>query len=373
MTIGTEHEYSINDPVTFRPLPISDLLISEIAGRVTTEVPFGSVSVGKELQKHVLEIVPAAPARNVGELGDALTNGVEALHARFGQQYAFMGLGMHPLLQLGETCFWDHGEREIFSAYDRVFDLHQHGWLNIQALQVNIPYRNEEQLISLYHRIRELLPYLVAVTAASPFVEGGAPGPMDNRIWYYRENQDRIPLICHGVIPEEIRSVKDYMSIQEVIYRELAVQGAEILCREWVNSRGVIIRFSRCCLEIKAIDEQESIFADMAVTSLVLALLRAKNLELEKDENALRDLLDTATEHGTAHLRPELEGLYAAAEKYATKEELHFLPLMRERIQNGCLAEVLVRDLPAAGSIRNLLPGIAGCLRNNTAYHGYEQ
>ncbi|MDD1676562.1 MAG: glutamate-cysteine ligase family protein [Methanomicrobiales archaeon] len=373
MTIGTEHEYSINDPVTFRPLPVSDLLISEIAGHVTTEVPFGSVSVGKELQKHVLEIVPSTPGRNVNDLEQALTRGVQALHARFGQQYAFMGLGMHPLMHLNETCFWDHGEREIFSVYDRVFDLQQHGWLNIQALQINIPYRNEEQLISLFNRIRELLPYLVALTAASPFVEGEVPGPMDNRIRYYRENQDRIPLICHGVIPEEIRSVKDYMSIQEVIYRELAVQGAEILCREWVNSRGVIIRFSRCCLEIKAIDEQESIYADMAVTSFVLALLRAKNLELEKDENALRDLLDTATEHGTAHLRPELEQLYATAEKNATKEEMRFLPHMQERIRNGSLAEVLVRDLPKAGTIRNLLPAIAGCLRDNTAYHGHDQ
>jgi gamma-glutamyl:cysteine ligase YbdK (ATP-grasp superfamily) len=309
----------------------------------------------------------------VADLERLLSNGVKALHEQFGNQYAFMGLGMHPLLRLPETCFWDHGEREIFSAYDRLFDLNQHGWLNIQALQINVPYHDDDHLVFLFNRIRSLIPFLVAVTAASPFVEGSVPGPMDNRIRYYRENQEKIPLICHRIIPEEIRSVKDYLSIQEVIYRELAAQGAEILCREWVNSRGVIVRFSRCCLEIKAIDEQESILADMAVTAFVLALLRADHLELEKDENALRDLLASAAEHGTAHLRPELEQLYATAEAHATREEKKFLPLIHERIRNGSLAEVLVRDLPAAGSIRNLLPGVAACLRDNTAYRVQER
>ena len=52
MMTGTEHEYSINSP-GFVPLPESDLILGELAGRTVSEVPFGSVRseerrVGKE-------------------------------------------------------------------------------------------------------------------------------------------------------------------------------------------------------------------------------------------------------------------------------------------------------------------------------------
>ena len=48
---------------------------------------------------------------------------------------------MHPLLTLEQTTYWDHDEQDYYQAYDRLFNIKQHGWLNIQALQINIPYR----------------------------------------------------------------------------------------------------------------------------------------------------------------------------------------------------------------------------------------
>ncbi|RPJ52697.1 MAG: hypothetical protein EHJ95_03560, partial [Methanobacteriota archaeon] len=259
---------------------------------------------------------------------------------------------------------------EVFEAYDRLFGLSQHGWLNIQALQLNIPYRDGPEMVAIFNRIRALIPYLVAVTAASPFVEGSLTPRIDNRVIYYRANQRRMPAICHGVIPERIACVADYEAIQAGICSDLQRAGAEMLCREWVNSRGVIVRFSRQCLEIKAIDEQECIRSDMAVTAFILPLLRAKDLELEEEETALHALLDTAIDRGTEDLRPELLRLYAAAERSATRDERSYLPTVKRRIEEGSVGELMVREFRDTQDLPSLVASLGDCLRTNQPYFG---
>lgn len=364
MTIGTEHEYSINDQ-EFNPLPISDLIIQEVGGDIADEVPFGDLLLSKELQKHAIELIPRRPALSLRALEASLYRGVQQLHSIFGDRYRFMGLGMHPLATLDQTTYWDHDEGEYYRAYDRLFDIWQHGWLNIQALQINFPYRDLEEMVILFNRVRALMPYLVAVSAASPFVEGQATSCMDNRLVYYRENQRQIPLICNDILPERIESARDYVDINRRIYRDLKEQDARILCREWVNSRGVIVRFTRSCLEVKAIDEQECLHSDMAMTAFLLALIKSRDLDLEEDETALRELMERAIASGTRDLKPELENLYARAWDAASPEQRHYLPLIRGRIEGGSLAEVLAVRVQKGKDIRALLPEVAECLRCN--------
>ncbi|MCK9442355.1 MAG: glutamate-cysteine ligase family protein, partial [Methanothrix sp.] len=315
--IGTEHEYSINDK-NHRPLAISDRIIQKIAGQVQHEVPFGGILVSKELQKHAIELIPARPG-SLSFLESNLYQGLSELYRATNHEYGFMGLGMHPLLQLDETTYWDHDEQEYYQAYDRIFNIRQHGWLNIQALQVNIPYTGKDELVAMFNKIRSLMPFLVAVSASSPMVEGKLTNYMDNRLVYYRQNQAAIPEICHNILPEKLESVDDYVQINRQIYSELKKYKAEILCNEWVNSRGVIVRFTRKCLEVKAIDEQECLHSDMAFSAFLLVLLRS-DLMLEEDESALLDMLEDAMRCGVAAMRPELERLLAAAEKSATAE-----------------------------------------------------
>src|SRR5512137_47181 len=167
---------------------------------------------------------------------------------------------------------------------------------------------------------------------------------MDNRLVYYRQNQAAIPEICHNILPEKLRSVDDYVQINRRIYSRLKREGAEILCREWVNSRGVIVRFTRSCLEVKAIDEQECLHSDMAFSAFLLALLRC-DLTLEEDESTLLAMLEDAMRCGVAGMRPELERLLAQAEKSATSEERGYLPLVAKRIEQGSLAEIMVQKL----------------------------
>ncbi len=365
--IGTEHEYSINDS-RFNPLPVSDQIIREISGRIESEILFGDVKLGKELQKTVLEIIPRSPADDLPILEKHLFRGIQKFYHIFRDRYHLLGLGMHPILTLDQTAVWDHDEGEYYELYDRLFDIRQHGWLNIQALQVNISYANERELIRMYNKIRMLLPYLIAITTSSPMVEGKLTGFSDNRLIYYQKNQEEIPGICNRIIPEKIRSVADYRAFQEEIFCELRSRNAEILCEEWLNSSGEIIRFSRKCLEIKALDEQESIHSDMAVCAFIRSLLRCRVLPVEQDQDALLDLNLRAIRGGTHELKPGLWKLFDEAWKHATPNEQAYLPVIRHRIECGSLAERIQDRVEQHGDIIPVLSELAECLKTNRSY-----
>jgi glutamate---cysteine ligase / carboxylate-amine ligase len=366
VTIGTEHEYSLSDS-NFRPLPINDRIIQQINGSIVNEFPFGPVNLSKELQKHVIEIVPAVPANDLGELEGMVYAGLRKLQSRLDPGIRMLGTGMHPLLELSQTEVWDHEDREIYEAYDRLFGIRQHGWLNIQALQMNLPFRNDDELVSIYNRIRALVPFLVAVASSSPYVEGKATSKIDNRLIYYREAQRKLPIIGHGVIPERLDSKQDYLDIQERMYAALRKEGADILCHEWVDSRGLIVRFSRNCVEVKALDEQECVKSDMAITAFVLALLRC-DLRLEEDEGALKDMLEKAIQKGTVDLRVELRMLYQKAFEAANQDERRYLPLIRTKIECGSLAEAMLERAGTREEIIELLPMLERSLRTNVPF-----
>jgi hypothetical protein len=367
MTIGTEHEFSINDS-GFHPLPVSDQILKEICGSYESEILFGDVRLAKELQKTVIEMVPRSPAEEIAALESQLTGGVSRFYRIFGNRYHLLGLGMHPTARVSEIPVWDHDEGEYYRTYDRLFDIRQHGWLNIQALQINLSFRDSRELVTRFNRIRSLLPYLIAVTASSPVVEGKLNGSCDNRLLFYRQNQKELPTICDGIIPEKIRTVADHKRRMESIWGELRSRDAGILCEEWVDSSGVIVRFSRKCLEIKALDEQESIHSDMAFAAFVRPLLRCHSLPVETGQDALLDITERAIRQGTGGIKDELRQLYDLAWRNATPDERIYLPVVRDRIENGCLAERIAGRISRGEVLTTVLADMETCLRENRAY-----
>ncbi|MCG7854930.1 MAG: glutamate-cysteine ligase family protein [Methanoregulaceae archaeon] len=368
MLIGTEHEYSINSP-DLSPRPESDRILAELAGSGSSQAPFGSVQLSKELQKTVIEVVPDHPAPTVRELEEMVSRGTERFSRKFGDRYRLLGLGMHPALRLSETAVWDQEEQDYYEVYDRIFGLSQHGWLNIQSLQVNLSYADEGSMVATFNRLRSLLPFLAAVSAASPFVEGAPSGSMDSRLLYYRENQRQIPGICNGIIPGLLHSREEYGSWLGEMYRKLRQRGGSVLCEEWVASYGVIIRFSRPCVELKVMDEQECVRSDMALCAFIRALLRANLPGLESDRRALLELTGQAIARGTAALRPELLRLFRMAERHAAPDERPYLPIIRDRIVGGSLAELLMNDWRDTRDLPAIMAAAASCLRTNTPYH----
>jgi hypothetical protein len=367
MLVGSEHEFSIND-ANLNALSINDWIMKKASGEYLNDFLFGDISLSKELQKHVIEIIPNAPQESIVKMENLLVSGLNQLYTILEPGTQLMGLGMHPTIKPTEAKYWDHEDIEIYALYDKLFNIYQHGWLNIQAFQLNLSYTKKDMARN-FNYIRSLLPYFAAIGANSVIVEGKTNNVIDNRLNYYRVNQNRIPLITNDIIPEVIKDYTQYQGILEDIYKELRKIGGDELCYEWINSRGLLIRDHRKCLELKVIDEQECIKMDMAFTAFIRTLVAAPHLPLETDRSGLLSLLQSAINQGTSQLKPELQKLIQHAYKYAITEDKPYLKLIERRINEGCLGEVILNELKHVPQ-KELLQKLADSLKYNEPYFG---
>ncbi|MCX8172005.1 MAG: glutamate-cysteine ligase family protein, partial [Archaeoglobaceae archaeon] len=209
-------------------------------------------------------------------------------------------------------------------------------------------------------------PYLTAIASSSPFCEGKKCF-VDTRVYFYRLNQKEIPIICNDVIPEKVSSLKEYKGILKRIYSELIKKDAYVLCREWVNSRGAIFRFSRNCIEIKIMDEQECIKSDVALSAFVKSCLKAEIDELSREELIKR--LDSAMVSGTAELKKELRVLFKKARERADDEEKDYLKIIDDRIEKGSLGErILAKVENKFENLISVCERLSDCLERNKVF-----
>ena len=218
---------------------------------------------GKEMQLHVMEIKANQPFKSPSEFEETMHTAVLSL-SEIVEKYGaiLLGTGMHPLMNLKDTAVWPHYHRKIYQEYGKIFNLKQHGWLNIQSFHLNLPYQKEADAIQIHNQLANLCAYLPAISASSPIFEGKTGPDKDNRLQFYKVNQKEVPSVTGDVIPEYATTLNQYK--QDVIERystDLANAGADktLLHREWVNSRGVIFRFDRSALEVRVMDEQECV------------------------------------------------------------------------------------------------------------------
>jgi carboxylate-amine ligase len=200
-----------------------------------------------------------------------------------------------------DTKLWPHGNREIYSAYDRIFDCRGHGWSNLQSVHINFPFFDDEEFGRLHAAIRLCLPLLPAIAASSPIADGKLTQCVDTRLNVYRKNQLRVPSITGSVVPEACFDRKSYdQMIFQPMFKDIAPFDPEgLLQHEWLNSRGAIARWDRHAIEIRVIDIQESLLSDFAViracTSLVRALVEERWISYEDQRRisteSLRDVM----------------------------------------------------------------------------------
>ena len=79
-------------------------------------------------------------------------------------------------------------------------------------------------------------------------------------------------------------------------------------------------------------------------------------------------MTEQAIHRGTAGLENELAALCRCAERAATGDERHYLPLVRARIEGGCLASVLVGRYRETGDLQGIMGDLALCLKENRPY-----
>lgn len=272
---GIELEYMIVGRDSLAVLPIADALLD---GMKDSGAGSG-FAWSNELVLHLLEVKNQPPSPRL----DELAQGFHAEIARVGDMLAGLGArlmpgGMHPWMNPAtQTRVWPHRDAAIYAAYDRIFDCRAHGWANIQSMQLNLPFANDEEFARLHAAARLLSPILPALAASSPIADARVQVSLDFRLECYRRHTARMPSLLGRVVPENSSSLADYRAaILEPMYAEIAPHDpAGVLRQDWLNTRGVIPRFDRHAIEIRVIDMQECPQADLAIAALVSAVIRA--------------------------------------------------------------------------------------------------
>ncbi len=266
----------IVDRESLAVLPIADRLLADHSDQ-PDEFIHGPISWSNELAAHVIELKTSQPVTHLDGLEDLFFREIRFLNQSLARYHAcLLPTAMHPWMDpQRETRLWPHGNRDIYAAFDRIFDCRGHGWSNLQSVHLNLPFADEREGIVLHHAIRLLLPLLPGLAASSPFVEGQRTQYLDNRLHFYRHNCQRLPSLTGQVIPEPVQSLRAYHRLLQRLYRDLRPHDPQgILQEEWVNARGAIVRFERQTIEIRVLDVQEHPVYDLALLRSIVTLLR---------------------------------------------------------------------------------------------------
>ncbi|KTD04063.1 Glutamate--cysteine ligase, GCS2 [Legionella geestiana] len=326
--VGIEIEYMLVDCETLAVKPVSDRVLQTLGnGVLDNEIDLGDIAVSNELVLHVLELKNSAPcspaspiARHFQEALEALKEPLDRLGCRL------LPGGAHPLMNpLTETRRWPHGNRDIYLQYDTIFDCRGHGWSNLQSMHVNLPYAGDEEFCRLHSAIRLILPLLPALAASTPFLDGKNTGFHDARLAVYATNQQKIPSITGGVIPDFSPNPRAYTrDILTPMYADISPYDPKgILQHSWLNSRGVIPKFDCNALEIRILDTQECVAADIGIAEFVFCLLKH-----------LVDTCPMLTENPPQTAR--LRAVYEDTIRDGLNAEIHDTSLFEHWGVNGC-------------------------------------
>lgn len=279
--IGVEIEYMIADRRSLDIKPVADEALRAASGDgvYVSDIEIGPVGWSNELVNHVIEIKTIDPVALLSPMIGRLQENVETINGVLLRQGAcLLPTGAHPwMAPKKETILWPHEGREIYDAYDRIFNCRTHGYANLQCVHVNLPFNGAEEFGRLHAAIRVLLPIIPALAASSPILNGVAQRALDARLTVYAGNAVKVPMVTGQVIPEPVFRPDEYHEkILHPLYAAIApLDPAGILREEWLNARAVIPRFDRSAMEIRVMDTQECVSADLAVSAAVAAAAQA--------------------------------------------------------------------------------------------------
>jgi len=276
--IGIEIEYMIVDKDSLSIQPKSDLILRAIAGKQVNEVALGDIALSNEFVMHVIELKNNGPKSLLEPIADHFQQTIINLQPLLEEHHLqLLPTGAHPWMNPAtETHRWPHGNNAIYKQYDQIFNCNGHGWSNLQSMHINLPFANDEEFCQLHNSIRLLLPLLPALAASTPILDGKNTGLLDARLQFYSSNQRRIPSISGDIIPDFVTSQAQYeQEILEPMYKDIAPQDPNgLLQYEWLNSRGAIAKFDSMAVEIRIIDTQECVDADIAIANAIHAILK---------------------------------------------------------------------------------------------------
>jgi glutamate---cysteine ligase / carboxylate-amine ligase len=397
---GIELEYMIVNRNSLNVMPVSDKLLEMQAGEPCSDVEFGRACWSNELVLHVLEFKNNEPLKDLREFPAMFHECIQKANQLLsGLNACLMPTGMHPWMDpASEMKLWPHDNNEIYETYDRIFNCKGHGWCNLQSMHINLPFANDEEFARLHAAIRLVLPLIPALSASSPVAEGRLTNFKDYRLEVYRKNQQRVPHVTGKVIPEQAFSQAEY---HEKIFQPLFAQIAEhdekgLLREEWLNSRGAIARWDRNAIEIRVIDTQECPTADLAIASLVIAVVKNmvegkwSDLEYQKsfEEDELAEIFLESIRTGeyTVISNERYLKAFGFPDTIGTSTELwswlfenlhqdpaveYFYNPIKHILANGCLSTRILKALNnnfSESSLHNVYSQLRNCLENDELF-----
>jgi len=396
--LGIEIEYMLVDRDTLAVQPKSDLILNMLAGEQVNQVALGEIAASNELVLHVLELKNNGPKPAHPTVASQFQQTILQLQPLLQQHnLQLLPTGAHPWMNpLTETMRWPHGDNAIYKQYDAIFNCQGHGWSNLQSMHVNLPFANDDEFCKLHNTVRLLLPLLPALAASSPLLEGKTTGLLDSRLHFYGKNQQKIPSISGELIPEFIHSQAEYEHvILAPMYRDISTLDPDgILQYEWLNSRSAIAKFESMAVEIRILDSQECVNADIAIAHAIHAILKSwldrSEFHLEKIhptkplkmiyEQAIKDGFAVPIEDGellaqwqlprrTMTLRDVWSMLI---ERVSTELDKTSQLALEHMLRHGNLSERILRacnqDLSKA-SMTRVYRQLGDCLLNNQLFH----
>jgi glutathione synthase/RimK-type ligase-like ATP-grasp enzyme/gamma-glutamyl:cysteine ligase YbdK (ATP-grasp superfamily) len=364
---GMELEY----PTVDRDLNVVSLVepaFRVLAGRGTSDVDLGALGFSNEIADHVFEVKTTAPVRSLREAEAVLYEGVQRFSAVLRDEFdaRLMPTGMHPWFDPRRGRLWSRSGGRIYGTYARLFDVKTHGWMNVQASHLNLPFGDERETVAMHTAAALLVPYLPALAASTPMHDGELRPTADSRLAWILEHQARIPESCGQIVPETVESFADYRrGILAPMYAALdrLSDDAAPIRHEFLNARGAVLKFSRRAMEVRVLDTQECVKMDAAIAAFVRAALKhlsrrvlAGTLQPPPHAVLVDDFRATvrdgsaarvsaphlAIDHdqdGRAEVRSVLRHLLDGARKVARKDEAGYMELVERVIETGSLSE----------------------------------
>ena len=396
---GIELEYMIVNRDTLAIMPISDLLLKEKAGHITSEVENGEIAWSNELTAHVIEMKTNGPKASLRGLSNQFAANVTEMNNLLAKHNAMLlPTAAHPFMDpFTQTVLWQHEYNEVYELYNRIFDCRGHGWSNLQSMHLNLPFANDAEFEKLHAAIRLVLPIIPALAASSPILDGAPSTHRDARMLAYSTHQMRLPVLMGAIIPEQAYSKLAYEQqifnpISEAI-RPFDVD--RIMDKHFLNSRGAIARFDRGAIEIRVIDIQECPKADIAIAEMIIAVIKAlvaeKTCTLGRQKtwhrDDLRGILDLTIKNAERAIIKDSAylntlGMHTANvsaqdlwqflfEKYRTSITRESQDIIQKILNNGSLSSRILDKVgqnPTPTSIKWSYEDLADCLASNTLY-----
>ncbi|HEX2202938.1 MAG TPA: glutamate-cysteine ligase family protein [Longimicrobium sp.] len=363
---GMELEYPIVDRdlnVVSRVEPAFRVL----AGRGTSDIELVAVGFSNEIADHVFEVKTTAPVRRLRDAEEALVEGIGRFSAVLRDELdaRLMPTGMHPWFDPRRGRLWARSGGRIYRTYERLFDVYTHGWMNVHASHLNLPFGDERETLAMHTAAALLVPYLPAIAASSPMHDGELRPSADARLAWILEHQARIPESCGELVPEYVESFGDYRKkVLQPMYAALdALPDTSAIRHDFFNARGAVFKFSRRAMEVRVLDTQECPKMDVAIAAFVRASLKSltarvlagkvalppHELLVEDFRACIRDgsaalvsaphfALDR-DETGRTDVRAVLRLALEGARKAARKDEGPYLDLVARIIETGSLSE----------------------------------